>query len=241
MATRLTLSTCFALLLAPVAAVADGLAGDPVAIERARQMVERVGGQYVWSRLASLQLTQRFHIHTRPESVIHVEWIDFKIPRIHVTIESELTRRKRAYDARGGWFLRDGTVTAFSDEELADERSSWKRDMFRMFHLIASEDESIELRMNGMHRLEVLERASGELLCWFRLNVTNEPVLWGAGNGGEAALEFMFGPLGQFGNIRVPRWGGFVDGTWRFDMLDAQGSALPPPVSYDRPAGAESR
>jgi hypothetical protein len=237
-ATRVALSLCLALLLASPAARAQGLAGDPVAIERARQMVERVGGQHVWSQLASLQLRQRFHIHTRPESVIHVEWIDFKVPRIHVTIESELTRRQRAYDARGGWFLRDGTLTRYTDKELANERSSWKRDMFRMFHLIAADDPELELRMNGANRLEVFERASGELLCWFQLNVTNEPLLWGDGNGDDA-LEFLFGPLGQFGNIRVPRWGGFVDGSWRFDMIDAIGSILPPSVSYDPPSATK--
>jgi hypothetical protein len=108
-----------------------------------------------------------------------------------------------------------------------------------MFHLIAAEDPGIELRMNGEHRLEVFERAGGELLCWFRLNVSNEPVLWGA-SVDDQTLEFLFGPLGQFGSIRVPRWGGFTNGTWRFDMLDARGSALPPPVDYDPPAIAES-
>lgn len=214
--------------------MAQRLAGEPAAIERARQMVERVGGRHVWSQLASLQLTQRFHLYSRPESIVHVEWIDFKAPRIHVTIESELTRRQRAYDDRGGWFLRDGTMTRFTDAELANERAFWKRDMFRMFHLIAAEDPGIELRLNGEHRLEVYERGSGELLCWFRLNLANEPVLWGAGVG-EESLEFLFGPLKQYGNIRVPSWGGFTDGSWRFDMLDARASALPPPVSYDPP------
>jgi hypothetical protein len=235
-ATRSAHSLFLALLLAAPAAIAQDLAGEPVAIERARQLVERVGGRHVWSQLASLRLTQRFHIHTRPESVVHVEWIDFKVPRIHVSIESELTHRQRAYDHRGGWFLRDGTLTKYTEQELANERAFWKRDMFRMFHRIAAEDPDIELRMNGENRLEVFERGTGELLCWFRLNVTNEPVLWGAAAEGES-LEFLFGPLSQFGNLRLPRWGGFVDGSWRFDMLDANGSNLPPPVSYDPPAG----
>lgn len=236
MATRVVpaiLSTC--LLLAPPVAPAQGLAGEPAAIARAQEMVERVGGRQVWSMLASLLLTQRFYIQTRRESVVHQEWIDFKVPRIHVTIESELTRRQRAYDERGGWFLRDGTLTRFTEQELATERGFWKRDMFRMFHLIASEDPGIELRMNGQHRLEVFERGSGELLCWFQLNVSSEPVLWGAAVG-EDSLEFLFGPLEQYDNIRVPRWGGFTDGSWRFDMINARGSALPPPVSYDPPA-----
>lgn len=234
MVARAALLLWSCLLLAPPAADAEGLTGDPVAIERARQMVERVGGRHVWSKLTSLKLTQRFHLYTRPESIVHIEWIDFQVPRIHVSIDSELTHRQRAYDARGGWYLRDGTLTRFTEAELANERNFWKRDMFRMFHLIAAEDPGLELRMSGEHRLEVFERGSNELLCWFRLNLSNEPVLWGAGTG-EQSLDFLFGPLGQFGNIRVPRWGGFVDGSWRFDMLDAQGSNLPPPVSFDPP------
>jgi len=118
------------------------------------------------------------------------------------------------------------------------ERAFWKRDMFRMFHLIAAQDPGIELRLNGEHRLEVYERGGQELLRWFRLNLRSEPVLWGA-SVGDGSLEFMFGPLEQYGHIRVPRWGGFADGSWRFDMLDARGSIQAQQVSYEPPGVAE--
>lgn len=222
-------------LLLPAVSQAAGLAGEPAAIARAEEMVERVGGREVWARMASLHLVQRFHLYTRTDSIVHEEWIDFETPRIYVTIRSEVTNRVRAYDDRGGWFLRDGVFTPFTEEQLAAERGFWRRDMFRMFHLIASEDPGIELRMNGEHRLEVYDR-DGKLLCWFRLNLRSEPVLWGAEEG-EHTLHFLFGPLMSYGNLRLPHWGGFVDGSWRFDLLDAQGSSEPPAVSYDPPAG----
>lgn len=220
------------------ATVAQGLAGDTDAIARANVMIERVGGAEIWAQLASLHLKQRFHLTARRESIIHEEWIDFRTPRLYVSIQSELTTRLRAYDESGGWFLRDGEFSRFTDEQLAMERAFWKRDMFRMFHLIAAKDPGIELRLNGEHRLEVYERGGQELLCWFRLNLRSEPVLWGA-SVGDDSLEFMFGPLEQYGSIRVPRWGGFTDGSWRFDMLDARGSIQAPQVSYDPPGMAE--
>lgn len=215
-------------------ALAQDLAGDAAAIARAHEMVERVGGREIWSRLASLHLKQSFHLYTREESIIHEEWIDFATPRLYVSIQSELTNRLRAYDESGGWYLRDGTLTRFTEEQLATERGFWKRDMFRMLHLIAAGDAGIEVRMNGEHRLEIYERGGKEQLCWFRLNLHSEPVLWGATVGKES-LEFIFGPLEQYGNIRVPRWGGFTDGSWRFDMLDARGSLQAPKVSYQPP------
>jgi hypothetical protein len=52
---------------------------------------------------------------------------------------------------------------------------------------------------------------------------------------GDYPIEFIFGPLRRYGNIRVPAWGGFTDGSWRFDMLQARGSVKPPPVSYAPP------
>lgn len=219
-------------------ALAEGLAGEPEAIALAERMVERVGGKALWAQLVSLHLKQRFHVLAWKESIIHEEWIDFKTPRLKVSIQNELGTRLRAYDARGGWRMIDGKVSRFSEEHLAMERGFWKRDMFRMFHLIAAEDPTIELRMKG-ELLEVHERGGGPL-CWFRLNPLAEPVLWGAAVG-EEKLEFIFGPLEQYGNIRVPRWGGFTNGSWRFDMLDARASNQPPQVSYDPPENAPAQ
>lgn len=237
---RLSLPILAAIALGPLQdAVASDLAGDVAAVARADEMVERVGGREIWAQLASLHLEQRFHIMTRRESVVHEEWIDFRTPRLYVSMRNELTTRLRAYDASGGWFLRDGEFTPFTEQQLVMERGFWKRDMFRMFHLIAVRDPTIELRMRGEHRLEVYERGGNELLCWFRLNLRSEPVLWGASVGDES-LEFIFGPLAQYGNIRVPKWGGFTDGSWRFDMLDAHGSNHAPQVTYDPPAASEA-
>lgn len=221
-------------LMAASRAEAQGLAGPPDAIARARELVERVGGRQLWAQLASLHLVQRYHVLQLQDSVVHEEWIDFRTPRLYVSMKSELGTRLRAYDARGGWRLRMGQFSRMSDEDLAMERGFWKRDMFRVFHLLAAEDPGIELRLSGQ-RLEVHERG-GEPLCWFKLNLRCEPVLWGA-NVGDEAIEFFFGPLERYGNIAVPRWGGYTDGSWRFDMIDAMASAEPPPVSYDPPEG----
>jgi len=225
--------------LAPVLcspAVAQGLAGEPQAIARAQGMVERVGGKELWARLASLHLIQRYHVLEWRDSVVHEEWIDFETPRLYVSIRNELGVRLRAYDARGGWSLRDGVFSRFTEEHLALERGFWERDMFRMFHRIASEDPTIELGMEGNDRLRVSTRG-GEPICWFRLSQRDEPVLWGAAVG-DYAIEFIFGPLERYGNILVPSWGGYTDGSWRFDMLDAIASDEPPRVSYDPPEGA---
>lgn len=231
-----TLLLLLLLGLVPQAGSAEssGLRGDAQSIARAEELVERVGGKEIWAALASLHLTQRFYIASRREPVVHDEWIDFQTPRLMVTIQSEVTSRRRAYDDRGGWHLRDGVLTKFTDEELANERGFWKRDMFRILHLIAAEDPGIELRMNTANRLEIIDQASGELLCWFQLNVRSEPILWGATVGNES-LQFLFGPLAEFGGLRLPAWGSFTDGSWRFNMLDARGSRLPPQVSYDPP------
>jgi hypothetical protein len=196
-------------------------------------MVENVGGKELWAQLRSLHLKQRFYVTFWKESIIHQEWIDFETERLYVTIENERLDHTRAYDSTGGWFLRDGEFERFTDDHLALERGFWKRDMFRSFHLMASDDPSIELRMNGEDRLEVYENG-GEILCWFKLSPSNEPILWGAAVG-DYPIEFIFGPLRRYGNIRVPAWGGFTDGSWRFDMLQARGSVKPPPVSYAPP------
>ena len=64
---------------------------------------------------------------------------------------------------------------------------------------------SYRLRMSEEGCFEVNTR-EGEPICWFLLSPRNEPVLWGAA-AGDYKLAFLFGPLGQFGNILVPRWG----------------------------------
>jgi hypothetical protein len=109
-------------------------------------MVENVGGKELWAQLRSLHLKQRFYVTFWKESIIHQEWIDFETERLYVTIENERLDHTRAYDSTGGWFLRDGEFERFTDDHLALERGFWKRDMFRSFHLMASDDPSIELR-----------------------------------------------------------------------------------------------
>jgi hypothetical protein len=227
------------LLIVALPALGQGLKGEPEAVTRAEEMIERIGGKELWSQLRSLSLKQRFYVIEWRNSIIHQEWIDFETPRLWVSMKNEQLNHLRVYDASGGWWLREGEFSRFSEEHLAMERGFWKRDMFRCFHLIASEDPGIELRMNGDDRLEVYE-SSGDPLCWFRLSPSSEPVLWGAAVE-DYEIEFIFGPMKQFGNIRVPSWGGDTDGSWRFNMLEARGSVDPPPVSYDPPPEFDSR
>ena len=67
---------------------------------------------------------------------------------------------------------------------------------------------------------------------WIILNARKEPLVWAT-----TQYRYTFGPMKRFGNLRVPDWAVYGNGTTRYQMISLQGSHHPPDLSlFSAPA-----
>jgi len=163
------------------------------------------------------------------------EYLDLAEPRTRFELRSEIYEQQRATSPAGAWILRNGDLERRSADELESALRGAAGSMYRIVRRIALGDPALSVRFaeGAEHRLEFLDE-SGEILCWIVVDVAGEPVLWG-----RSDVEWVFGPLVRFGNIRVPGWGAYTNGEWRYEVIDARASSAPLEVSFDPPAAGE--
>jgi hypothetical protein len=227
-----------------VAQELTGLRGDPAAIADAEAMVETMGGLTVWRELQSVHFVHEWDIFSRPDIYLENEVLDLTGPRSYVTMESEIYSRERAYSPEHRyWNIVNGEFSFASDEafENAMERAPYS--IYRLARAIARGDSYYDVRfgpMKDMPGTQALEfrGPDDEIHGWILLNTRKEPVVWAT-----TQYSYSFGPLAQFGNLRVPNWAVTGGGRVRYEMVSLTGSNqlpdpelfIPPPEFQEEP------
>jgi hypothetical protein len=220
--------------LSPREARAQGLQGDVEAVALARAMIERMGGRGPWAEAVTLYVVEEVH---RPDVRLPYRsesWRSLREPNIWWRSRSSEIDRLFARTRTRGWSLQDGTFTVLNDAQLRQWVGYWPRNIYVMYHRLAREDPTLRLVKEQGRRFVVLDARSGERLCAFEVTAGGEILRWSAAFGTDAE-EWIYGPLVEFGPVRMPAWGVRLHDAYRFYYREVKLSSAPPPVSFDPP------
>ena len=213
----------------------SGLRGDPAAITEAKAMVETMGGMEIWAQLKSLHFVHRWYPWYKVDSYLENEILDLTGPRSWVEMKSEIYHRLRVYSPEHKyWNIENGKFSHASEESF---NNAMKRAPFHYCRLargIARGDAFYEIRFGKgdiprSRRLEFYG-PDGELGGWIILNARREPIVWAT-----TQYRYILGPMKQFGNLRLPDWGVYENGSFFFEMVSLEGSNQAPDHSLFLP------
>lgn len=212
-----------------------GIRGDSAAIADAEAMVETMGGKAIWAQLKSVHFVHEWYPWNRVDSYVENEILDLTGPRSWASRKSEVNHAIRAYSPEGRrWSVNNGAFAFASAEDLAEDLARAPFNFYRLVRAVATGDPYYEIRFGpgdipGTRRLE-FAGPSGALGGWVILNARKEPIV-------KATTEYRYtlGPLKRFGNLRVPAWGVYENGTTRYEMISLTGDGKPPDASLFLP------
>lgn len=235
---RVTLLSVSLVLLTDFATAetSNGLRGDPAAIADAIAMVETMGGAAEWCRLGSVHFVHQWDVVNREDSYLENEILDLTGARSYVTMESEGYERIRAYSPEHRyWSIQDGNFSYGDEESLANAMERAPYNLYRLARQIGCGKDAPEIRfgeMEGFPRPPALEFVGedGRAYGWIILNARKEPIIWAT-----TQYVYVFGPLRQFGKLRVPDWATTSNGLVRYEMVSLTGSEDPPVLSQFEP------
>jgi hypothetical protein len=208
-----------------IAVAQETLNGTPEALTAVDRLLEQLGGRAVWAGARTLHVRERAW-HPRYGGPIEADfWRDLERPAYHSRLTGPGLDRVTAWDAQGGWHLREGQLSRMSGEELMTEISGWRQEPYRIYHRLALRDAELAVDLADGGRLVVLDRER-RTLCWFVLDASGAPLKWGNVFGGRVS-EHTYGPLVSFGSFRMPAWGTSADASWRFEYVTIEGSEEP--------------
>ena len=206
---------------------AKGLRGDAGAITQARAMVETMGGLAIWSQLKSVHFVHEWFFWNRVDSYVENEILDLTGPRSWVEMKSEIYHRLRAYSPEHKyWNVVNGEFSFAPDEQFAAAQERAPFHLVRIARGIAVDDPFYEVRFGpgefpNTQRLEFYG-PDGKLHGWIILNARKEPLVWAT-----TQYKYTFGPMKQFGNLRVPNWAVTQNGAVTYEMISLVGSNQP--------------
>lgn len=232
---RPLLSTIAMLSTIGSASAQSGLRGDPEAIADARAMVETMGGATIWRELGTLHFVHEWYPWHRADSYIENEILDMTAPRSSADRRSEIDHALRVYSPEGGrWTMHNGQLTRGTAAQLEADLARAPFNFYRLVKGVAADDPFYEIRFGpgdiaGTRRIE-FRGPDGALGGWVILNARKEPIV-------KATPEYRYtlGPLQRFGNLRVPAWGIYDNGTTRYQMISLTGDRTPPADAIFRP------
>jgi hypothetical protein len=207
----------------------EGLRGDPAAIADAESMVETMGGMTIWRELQSVHFVHEWDIFNRPDIYLEHEILDLTGPRSHVTMESEIYSRERAYSPEHRyWNIINGEFSFANDEAFENAMERAPYNMYRLARAVARGDSYYHVQhgpMRDMPGTQALEfrGPDDQIHGWILLNLRKEPIVWAT-----TQYIYIFGPLKRFGNLLVPNWAVTGGGRVRYEMVSLTGSNTPP-------------
>ena len=217
---------------------ARGLRGDSAAIAEAEAMVEAMGGMALWAQLKGLHFVHEWSPWNRVDSYIENEILDLTGPRSWADRKSELNHTIRAYSPEGKrWDVTNSAFAFASEDALKSDLKRAPFNFYRLARAVAVGDPYYEVRFGqgdipGTRRLE-FRGPDGVLGGWIILNARKEPIVKAT-----PVYRYTLGPLKRFGNLRVPAWGVYDNGTTRYEMISLTGDSQPPDDSLFLPPPA---
>jgi hypothetical protein len=213
----------------------SGVRGDPLAIAEAEAMVESMGGMEIWAQLKSVHFVHRWYPWYRIDSYLENEILDLTGQRSWVEEKSEVHHRIRAYSPEHKyWSITNGEFAFGSEESFHNAMERAPYSIYRIARGIAMGDPYYEVRFgegNIPHsrRLEFYG-PDGVMHGWIILNFRREPLVWAT-----TQYRYTFGPMKQFGNLRVPNWAVYENGVTMYEMISLTGNNQPPDPSLFKP------
>lgn len=205
-----------------ISASAPGFAQQEVG---ARQFVDRLlqslGGREHWASARSIYIREQAFPASVQGPVTAEFWRGLDIPAYRSLIIGSSIRRETVWSEEGGWVIRDGRRTEMPEETLQAEILDWRQEPYVMYHKLAKRDPTLRLTVVDGNRLEIFDRKSGALLCWFVVDVSGALLRWGNYYQGQVS-EHVYGPLRDFGDVRMPAWGTSITGSWRFEYREVR-------------------
>jgi hypothetical protein len=212
-----------------------GLRGDSAAIAEAEAMVETMGGMTIWAQLESVHFVHQWYPWYKIDSYVENEILDLTGPRSWVERKSEIYHKIRAYSPEGRhWSVTNGDFAYASEEVFESAMARAPFNFYRLVKAIAVGDSYYEVRFGEgdipqTRRLEFYG-PDGVLRGWVILNARKEPLVKAT-----PQYRYTFGPMKRFGNLRVPAWGVYGNGTTRYEMISLEGNNQPPDLSLFLP------
>lgn len=194
----------------------------PSAEQRRDALLDAMGGAAVWREVIGARITATHYSTQTKQPYRNVIWNDFRHFRLRIEANNRELTRVFDYDGDAGWRDDGVNVTPIAAARVADERAWWHANVYRTLHRLALPDPGLSVRLLEPDRLAVIEQGRG-LLVWFRLNSAGEPLQFGTD---VNAPGTTFGPLAAHASgARYPRWGTDADGSWRYEVHDAEFSS----------------
>ncbi len=227
------------LVAMPISAEVDtgGIRGEPEAIAAAEAMVEAMGGMNIWAQLRSLHFVHDWSPHYRTDIYRENEILDLTGPRSWVDMRSEVYHRVRAYSPEHSyWNVINGEFGYAKEERFQAAMNRAPFSIYRIARGIALGDPYYEVAfaegdIPGSRQLE-FRGPDGNRGGFIILNARHEPIVWATNE-----YRYTFGPMKQFGNLRVPNWAIYDNGGTRYEMVSLTGSHEPPdPALFGPPA-----
>lgn len=218
----------------------SGVRGDPLAIAEAEAMVETMGGMEIWAQLKSVHFVHRWYPWYRTDSYLENEILDLTGPRSWVEERSEVHHRIRAYSPEHKyWSITNGEFAYGSEESFDNAMERAPYSIYRIARGVAIGDPYYEVRFGRgdiphSRRLEFYG-PDGVMHGWIILNFRREPLVWAT-----TQYRYTFGPMKQFGNLRVPNWAVYENGVTMYEMISLIGSNQSPDLSLFSPPAEAS-
>lgn len=141
---------------------------------------------------------------------------------------SEIHHKIRVYSPEHRyWSIVNGEFS-YGDQTKFD--AAMKRapySIYRIARAVAIGDPEYEFRFEkgdipGTRQLEIYG-TDGQKHGSITLNARKEPLIWAT-----TQYRYMFGPMARYGNLRVPKWVVYENGTTYDEMISLHGKNEPP-------------
>jgi len=212
-----------------------GVRGEAEAVADAKAMVETMGGMEIWAQLKSVHFVHEWFPYHRVDSYIEHEILDLTGPRSRVEMRSEIFHRLRAYSPEHKyWSVINGEFSYADDKAFANAMERAPYSIYRIARAVAIGDPDYKIRFGKgdiprSRRLEFYG-PDGVMHGWIILNARKEPLVWAT-----TQYRYTFGPMKRFGNLRVPNWAVYENGTTCYEMISLEGSNQPPDQTLFQP------
>jgi hypothetical protein len=221
-------------------AVSLGLGAQEASSQRTTDVVERlldqIGGRETWAAATGFHMVEVLHDESLPLPAVREYWVDFARPRIMERTTTNSTLQLQALNESGGWMIRDGEHSPWSVDEVSGWRGFWPGIPTRVFHLLATNDSSLEVELREGNRLDV--RLDGRFAVWIALDDDAVPVAYGREE--SHTYTHFLGRMEQYGPVRL--WSAAYEpgDLWQVTMVDFDLFDDTLPVSFDPPTDRES-
>jgi hypothetical protein len=182
-------------------------------------LLEALGGRPVWAEARAVHTRERVLVPAFPDPIVSDVWRSLREPGEMARITGVGVDRTFAWDARGGSGVKEGEHYRFGEDRMRDELAFWPVHLYTIYHRLAAGDDSLSVGAGENGSVVLEDTQTGVYLGGLRVSARGEPMWW---NGRTAYNDetYVYGPLGDYGSLRMPRWGASTNGQWRYELLD---------------------